>query len=85
LPIIRIEQLYPLHLEKISKLLGKYKEIRWVQDEPQNMGAWEYLRLALAEYPLRYFGRERSGATATGSHKQHLLEQERFMNEAFHD
>ncbi len=82
--IVRIEQLYPLHVEKLNQVLSRYKnaEYIWVQDEPQNMGAWDFLRSQL-QIPLRYVGRERSPVTATGSHKQHKIEQDRFLNEAF--
>lgn len=89
--IFRIEQLYPLHEAKLKKLLadtGSCKDFRWVQEEPQNMGAWDYIHSPLTallpkEAALRYVGRERSAVTATGSQTQHKIELEHFMNEAF--
>lgn len=82
--IIRLEQLYPLHTQMLADILARHKcqDICWVQEEPENMGAWEFLQ---ATWPqkLRYIGRERSGVTATGSHKQHQLELERIFEEVF--
>ncbi|MEM1282118.1 MAG: 2-oxoglutarate dehydrogenase E1 component [Chlamydiota bacterium] len=89
--IIRVEQLYPLHEEKIRLLLEKYNqanEFCWLQEEPQNMGAWHYIRAPLSELlpdgkQLRYVGRERSAASAAGSLSRHKREYERFMNQLF--
>ena len=44
--LVRIEQLFPLHQEKIKKIIASYKTVEhyvWAQEEPQNMGAWSYL------------------------------------------
>lgn len=88
--IIRIEQLYPLHEEKIFSVIGKYhraKEHFWLQEEPKNMGAWEFIRSYFEEWlpegKLQYVGRGRSAASATGSMSRHKREYERFMNKAF--
>jgi 2-oxoglutarate dehydrogenase E1 component len=89
--IFRIEQLYPVHKQKFGKLLSSAsgcKDFRWVQEEPQNMGAWEFINPHLCQAipkgaSLRYVGRERSAVTATGSTRQHKLELDHFMNEAF--
>ena len=86
--IIRIEQLYPLHIEKIEAIFAKYKEATecvWVQEEPENMGAWEFMHPYLYDLlpkamKLRYVGRGRSGAPATGSRKKHLEEQASILN-----
>jgi 2-oxoglutarate dehydrogenase E1 component len=82
--ILRIEQLYPLHQKKLEKLLARYKgcaDVCWIQDEPQNMGGWEFLHPHLPN--ARYLGRVRNAVTATGSYKQHKQEQDQFINEAF--
>ncbi len=85
--IIRIEELYPLHLEKIGQLIEKYRAVKeyfWIQDEPNNMGAWSYIRPYLEEIvTLGYIGRNPSGTTATGSHAQHEKEHEQLMQKAF--
>jgi len=86
--VVRIEQIYPLHMEKLQKLFKKYesaKECVWVQEEPENMGAWDFLRPIFQEQcpssmKLRYVGREKSGVTATGSRKQHRQEQEAILH-----
>jgi 2-oxoglutarate dehydrogenase E1 component len=89
--IWRIEQLYPIHEKKLSKIISSTagcKDFRWVQEEPQNMGAWEFIHphiqaLLPKGASLRYVGRERSAVTATGSMRQHKQELDHFMNEAF--
>lgn len=89
--IIRIEQLYPLHEEKLSIILNQYinaNDIIWAQEEPENMGAWRFLqpqlsRLLKTGQNLSYIGRPASAATATGSLKVHQEEQRRIMDSAF--
>ncbi len=52
LDVVRVEELYPFPKDEISKLLSKYKnlkEVVWAQDEPQNMGAWNYIAPKLQE------------------------------------
>ena len=44
--LIRIEQLFPLHLEKLQQVIDRYpnvKEYVWAQEEPRNMGAWSFM------------------------------------------
>jgi len=80
--IVRIEQLYPFNSKKFSSILKKYKNIKeyiWVQEEPKNMGAWEFIRPILQkELPkktkLLYIGRERSASPAAGSFARHQKE-----------
>lgn len=86
--IIRLEQIYPLHIEKLQKILNKYKtasQLIWVQEEPENMGAWEFLRTPLQQLlppsiSLSYAARPRSAASATGSYAKHKLEQEAILS-----
>ncbi len=82
--IIRIEQLYPLHEEKIKALRAKYRGTPyWVQEEHSNMGAWDFIRLALSDIPFKYVGRERSASPAAGSHTLHKLQYEAVMKNLF--
>lgn len=88
--IIRFEQLYPFPRENFQAIMSHYpkaKEFIWVQEEPQNMGAWSFieprLRAALEGQNIRYIGRKHSGSTAEGSGKSHQLEQERIIEETF--
>ncbi len=89
--IIRVEQLYPLHTELLSSILKKYrkaKEIYWVQEEPKNMGAWNYISPRISEVlpqnlQLDYAGRKESASTASGSLKIHNEEQKNVLIQAF--
>ncbi|MEZ5314599.1 MAG: 2-oxoglutarate dehydrogenase E1 component [Chlamydiales bacterium] len=89
--IIRLEQLYPIHLEMMKKLINEYKHIKeyyWVQEEPFNMGAYRYILPILQQVlpktaSIKYVGRKESAVTATGSYRQHLYEQDQIMKEAF--
>jgi 2-oxoglutarate dehydrogenase E1 component len=86
--LVRIEQLYPLRTELLREALLPYKNagFRWVQEEPRNMGAWSFIRPHLAEILGReasYAGRDEEAAPAVGSHRQHKLEQERLIAQAF--
>lgn len=79
--LVRIEQLYPLNQEKLKKLLEKYPVERfWVQEEPENMGAWNYIQRVIPN--LKYVGRPASATTATGSNKKHKQEQAALLQAA---
>ena len=44
--LVRIEQLFPLHLDKLQKVIDRYPNVEkyvWAQEEPENMGAWSYM------------------------------------------
>jgi 2-oxoglutarate dehydrogenase E1 component len=84
--IVRLEQLYPLPMKQIRKVLARYtnaEEFIWVQEEPENMGAWSYLLRTLNEVPLKVVARGASASPATGSHKQHEREQDALLHRAF--
>ncbi len=87
--IIRIEQLYPLRDDLLREELGRFRHARqytWVQEEPQNMGAWAHIQPHLARIlgsEPRYAGRAAAASPATGSVRQHKQEQERILEEAF--
>jgi len=87
--LIRIEQLYPLHKQKLQQILSSYphiSQIFWVQEEPENAGAWNYLRPHLQtlfpKTPLTYIGRKENATTATGSQKKHKQEQQEIIERA---
>ncbi len=81
--IVRIEQLYPLNTTRLSEIFSQYpnaRKIVWFQEEPQNMGAWNFLfekliNLIPSKSKLHYLGRPASASTATGSLTQHQKEQ----------
>jgi 2-oxoglutarate dehydrogenase E1 component len=84
--IVRIEQLYPFPFNQVRDIVSKYKnaeEFLWVQEEPENMGAWTYLLRIANEFKLKVVSRQESASTATGSHKQHDKEQLAIINQAF--
>ena len=72
--IVRIEQLNPLPLQELSEALQGCEELIWVQEEPENMGAYTFveprIRRALGR-ELRYVGRKASAAPATGIPSEH--------------
>jgi 2-oxoglutarate dehydrogenase E1 component len=87
--IWRIEQLYPLRLAPLQAALAdgpQPERIAWVQEEPENMGAWPFLRPQLTRLFGRepeYVGRPPMAATAAGSHRRHGREQSRIIDSAF--
>jgi len=89
--VVRIEQLYPLPTEQMLAILRKYpnaKELRWLQEEPENMGAWNFIehntwRVKDQGYDLRHVARVASGSPATGSKAIHDQELAQLMDEMF--
>jgi 2-oxoglutarate dehydrogenase E1 component len=86
LAIVRLEQLYPFPKKQVDAILKKYANATsylWVQEEPENSGAWSYILRVMRQHNLRYIGREESASPATGSHKQHDKEQKAILDEVF--
>jgi 2-oxoglutarate dehydrogenase E1 component len=91
--IIRVEQIYPFPKKMIAGELNKYSaatQIRWVQEEPQNQGAWFFVAprlrdLVKASQQSSYVGRDASASTATGSHTIHQMEQQKLVQDSFAD
>jgi 2-oxoglutarate decarboxylase len=90
--IARIEQLYPLPERKLNELLDRYpnvNDIRWVQEEPANQGAWPHLGLVIPEALPRVQGkltrvsRRPMAAPASGFSKVHEVEQRAVVTKAF--
>nr|WP_241432190.1 multifunctional oxoglutarate decarboxylase/oxoglutarate dehydrogenase thiamine pyrophosphate-binding subunit/dihydrolipoyllysine-residue succinyltransferase subunit [Ilumatobacter nonamiensis] len=89
--IVRVEQLYPLPTEQMLAILRKYPnatELRWLQEEPENMGAWNFIehhtwRVKEQGYDLRHVARVESGSPATGSKTIHDQELEQLMDGIF--
>jgi 2-oxoglutarate dehydrogenase E1 component len=87
--VARLEQLYPFPVEEAARLVAAYPSLRelvWVQEEPQNMGAWRAIRHRLEEaagdVPLRYVGRPWRASPSEGYPTAHLLEQDRIVRTA---
>jgi 2-oxoglutarate dehydrogenase E1 component len=89
--IIRIEQLYPLHKDEVLKCLKSVPggtPVAWVQEEPKNMGAWNYINreipgLLRGSFPWECVSRALASSPATGSAMRHKREQALLMDEAF--
>jgi 2-oxoglutarate dehydrogenase E1 component len=89
-PIVRIEQLYPLPMDELQAALASLADgtrAIWVQEEPENMGAWRFLRAHWGEnlfgrLPLGYISRPESASPATGSKRAHEKEQRQLIDRA---
>ncbi|MEZ6045186.1 MAG: 2-oxoglutarate dehydrogenase E1 component [Planctomycetaceae bacterium] len=91
--IIRVEQLYPLPQRELKQALSEYPDntpVYWVQEEPENMGAWRFMRIHYGEklferFPFAGLQRPASASPATGSKKSHDMEQTSLLEAAFQD
>jgi 2-oxoglutarate dehydrogenase E1 component len=89
--IIRVEQLYPFAHKAFQAELAKYsnaKEVIWVQDEPQNQGAWFYVQHHIYEnmtegQKLGYAGRAASASPAVGYLAKHQEQHKALLEQAF--
>ena len=87
--IVRIEQLYPTPVLQILKIKAKYSkanEFIWVQEEPENMGAWPYICRKFHNdkvINLNVISRHEGSSTATGFAKQHAAQQLHIVSKAF--
>jgi 2-oxoglutarate dehydrogenase E1 component len=89
--VVRVEQLYPWPGDQIGALLDRYDtadSVFWVQEEPENMGAWPFVHgrlhaLLPERAKLGHSSRPESGSPATGSAGVHALEQEDVVDRAF--
>jgi 2-oxoglutarate dehydrogenase E1 component len=89
--ITRLEQFYPYPSKKLRNILEKYpklKKMTWVQEEPKNMGAWNFLFHRLRnDLPknckLEYSGRPESASPAAGSYKISIQQQKKLIKESF--
>ena len=84
--LIRIEQLFPLHFEKIQQIIDKYpnvKEYIWAQEEPKNMGAWTYMAQRMDLVKLQVISRPYSSVPAPGSSTRDKRRQQRVIDAVF--
>lgn len=90
LHIIRVEEIYPFPRRAIRELLKEFpnlEEVKWVQEEPKNMGAWTFVEPRILEIlpkdvPLSYIGRTQRSSPAEGVSNAHKLEQKRIISES---
>src|SRR6185369_10816578 len=89
--LVRVEQLYPFPSFEISEILARYpkaRDIRWVQEEPENMGAWRHLRQRIeAVLPegatLDVVARRAAPTPATGYYHMHVEQEQSLIERAF--
>ena len=85
--LVRLEQLYPLPLERIREVLSRYPhaELVWAQEEPENQGAWPFVVLELQKHldrPITVSSRPASASPAAGSTKASAAQQAELISGA---
>ena len=91
--VVRIEELYSFPAEELQDVMRGYANLRdvvWLQEEPQNMGAWTYVAPRIKALlpdglPFTYVGRAPSASPAEGSQSDHVEEQNRIIQRAVHE
>lgn len=85
--LVRLEQIYPFPKVQFDAMLKKFKNGRlcWVQEEPRNMGAWQFLVSTYPEYGWSCASRPSAASPATGFPKKHEKEQADILDKAFAD
>ena len=86
--VVRLEQLYPMPYDQLEAIQSKYKNATgfvWVQEEPENMGAWPYIcrKFRNSSFNFELISRKESSSTATGYAKQHIAQQLYIVASAF--
>lgn len=89
--LVRVEQLYPFPVPEMRDIVDRYPNITqivWAQEEPKNMGAWEYMGYRLKKLvgmgtPVNYVGRRRSSSPAEGSKTAWAINQSMITEYAF--
>jgi 2-oxoglutarate decarboxylase len=86
--LVRVEQFYPAPIDELNAVIDTYPNAHlvWVQDEPENQGAWPFIALEVVKHlhgrTIRRVSRPAAASTATGSPKVHALEQATIMQKA---
>ncbi|WP_159018527.1 2-oxoglutarate dehydrogenase E1 component [Algibacter sp. L3A6] len=84
--LVRIEQLFPLHLEKIQNVIDRYPNVEhyvWAQEEPRNMGAWSHMAQRMDLVKLEVASRPFNSVPAPGSSTRDKRRQRRVIDEVF--
>lgn len=89
--LLRIEQFYPMDTSEVMAALSQYAtgtQVVWYQDEPSNMGAWQFVKMRWGDeiakrFPLSLVSRPESASPATGSLRSHKLEEREILAQAF--
>ncbi len=84
--LIRIEQLFPLHIEKIQHVINRYPNVKnyaWAQEEPKNMGAWTHMSQRMDLVKLEVISRPYNSVPAPGSSTRDKRRQQRVIDMVF--
>ncbi len=89
--VVRVEQLYPWPESDLDKVLARYpnaRDVMWVQEEPENMGAWAFVhgrlhKMLRGNLELYHASRPESGSPASGSLAAHKAEHAELMKKVF--
>jgi len=83
--IIRLEQIFPFPEKKLKEILSQYKnpDLYWVQEEPENMGAWSFILRYMRRSNIEVVARKESASPAVGYLKVHNKEQIQIVETAF--
>lgn len=84
--IVRLEQLYPVPEQQMDQVVEQYsnaKKFIWVQEEPENMGAWSHMLRHYRKVNLEVIARPASGSPAAGSPKVHEIRHQAIMDQLF--
>ena len=87
--IVRMERLYPIPVRTLPEALAPFagvEDVRWVQEEPANQGAWSFMSLNLPQvigHSIMGLTRPASSSPAVGSHHRHEEEQAELVSAAF--
>ncbi len=84
--LVRIEQIYPFPQDKVEAIVNKYSSALltlWVQEEPENMGAWTFISKMMCQYKIVPVARLASASPATGLAKLHIVGQNEIVNKVF--
>ena len=86
--LVRIEQLFPLHLEKIQKVIDRYPNVEnyvWAQEEPRNMGAWSFMLERFDLVKLNVCSRKYYAVPAAGSSTRFKKRHKAVIDSVFND
>jgi len=86
LALIRVEQLFPLHNDKIEQIINRYKNVKdyiWAQEEPKNMGAWSYMLQRFELKELKSRSRKFYSVPAAGSSTRFKIRHQKVIESVF--
>ena len=86
--LVRIEQLFPLHLEKLQQVIDRYPSVEhyvWAQEEPRNMGAWSFMLERFDLVKLNVCSRKYYAVPAAGSSTRFKKRHKAVIDSVFSD